>query len=95
MEIRWKVLTALLYPFSIATISAGLIAFVMIVLQMDLLLIGAVTLWFYFLSAVSIYAVMKEAIKIFRVQKIFLSLIVTFGVFAVLASLLILLGFSY
>ena len=95
MKVSWRVLAALFYPLSIATVSAGLIAFVLIVMRMDPLLIGAVTLWFYFVSAVSIYAITKEALKVFGVQKLFLGLMLTVGAFAAFASLLLLLGFSY
>ena len=95
MEIRWRVLVTLFYPLSIAAVSAGLMAFVMILMKMDPLLIGAVMLWFYFISTISIYAITKEALKAFGMQKLFLGLMLTVGAFAALASLLILLGFSY
>ena len=85
----------LFYPLSIAAVSAGLIAFVMIIMKMDPLLIGAVVLWFYFISTVSIYAITKEALKAFGVQKLFLAIMVTIGVFAAIASFLLLLGFSH
>jgi len=84
---------ALFYPLSVATISAGLIAFLMILLKMDPLLTSAVTLWFYLISAVSIYLITKEALVTFGVQKIYLGLILTVG-FLALASLLLLLRFG-
>ena len=94
MEIRWRVLLSLFYPLSIATVSAGLIAFLMLVLKMDPLLIGAVTLWFYFISTVSIYVVTKEALRAFGVHTFYFGLMITIGIFAILASLFLLLGFG-
>ncbi len=85
-------MVTLFYPLSIATVSAGLLAFVMIVLKMDLLLVGTVTLWFYFVSTISIYAITEEALKKFGLQKVFWTLMALVGGFAAIASLLLLLG---
>lgn len=92
MEIRWRVLVTLFYPLSIAAVSAGLMAFVMIIMKMDPLLIGTVVLWFYFVSTISIYVITKEALKAFGLIKLFLGLMVIVGVLATLTSLLFLLG---
>ncbi len=85
-------MTALFYPLSITTISAGFLAFVMIVMKMDLLLVGTVTLWFYFVSTISIYAITKEALKKFKLQRIFWAIMAVVGGLATIASLLLLLG---
>lgn len=85
-------MTALFYPLSITTISAGFLAFVMIVLRIDLLLVGAVTLWFYFASTISIYVITKEALKKFKLQKIFWAIMAVAGSLAVISSLLLLFG---
>ena len=94
MEIRWRVLVALFYPLTIAAISAGLIAFVMLALNMKPLLVGAVTLWFYFISALTIYAISRQALKHFGVHNLFVVMMATVGAFAAIASLLLLLGFA-
>lgn len=85
---------ALFYPFTVATMAAGMLAFVMIVFNIDLLLIGMVVLWFYFVSIVSIYFISEEALKKFSVHKLFLTLMITIGILAVLSSILTLHGFS-
>lgn len=93
METRkWPVIVALFYPFAIATMSAGLLAFVMIMLKLNVLFIATVVLWFYFASAASIYAISKEVLKVLGVHRFFLSLTVVMGLLAVLSALT--LGFS-
>jgi len=87
-------LTALFYPLSITTISAGFLAFVMIILEMDLLLVGTVTLWFYFVSTISIYVITKEALKKFKLQNVFLTIVGVVGSLAIIALLLLLFGFG-
>lgn len=82
---------AIFYPLSIVSISAGLIAFLMLILKIDTLLVITVVLWFYFLSTASLYLITKEALKAMQVNQLFLGLVVTVGGLA-LASLLLLLG---
>ncbi|MEM2890595.1 MAG: hypothetical protein QW786_01460 [Candidatus Hadarchaeum sp.] len=91
--IRWRILMALFYPLSIVSVSAGLIAFLMLILKMDPLLVVTVILWFYFISTASIYLITREALKAMQVNTLFLGLIATVGGLAV-ASLLLLLGFG-
>lgn len=87
METRkWPVLLTLFYPFVLATVAAGFLAFVMILLKLDLLLIATVVLWFYFACAASIYAISKDALKALGVHKPFLGFTVTMGVLAVLSA---------
>ncbi|MGC8816882.1 MAG: hypothetical protein ACP5PX_03635 [Candidatus Hadarchaeum sp.] len=88
---RWRILMALFYPLTIVSISAGLIAFLMLLLKMEYLFVVTVVLWFYFISTTSIYLVTREALKAMQVHRLFLGLIVTLGGLAA-ASLLLLLG---
>ncbi|KUO40295.1 MAG: hypothetical protein APZ16_06080 [Candidatus Hadarchaeum yellowstonense] len=81
---------ALFYPLTVVSISAGLIAFLMLILKMDPLLIATVTLWFYLISIVSIYLITREALKALRMQQVFLGLIITIGALAVMSLLLLL-----
>ncbi len=92
METNWRAMMALFYPLSIATVSAGMIAFVLILLNIDPLLIGAVTLWFYFISISTVYSITREALKAFGVRKIFLGLMIMVGCLAASSSLLFLVG---
>lgn len=91
---RWTVLVALFYPFAIATVTAGLLAFVLILLRFDMLLIATVVLWFYFMCAVSIYLISKDALRTIGVNRIFLGFTITIGVLAVLSALMLGLGLS-
>ena len=89
---RFKILAALLYPLSTVTIAAGFLALVMIVFNIDVFLIGTVVLWFYFFSTVTIYAISKEALKAMGFNRFYVGFMVTIGVLATLALLLLLLG---
>lgn len=88
------VLAAIFYPFAIASMAAGLVAFIMILLKLDLLLIATIVLWFYFASAASIYAISKNVLKILGVRKYFLSFTVTMGLLAILSAVLLVSGLS-
>ncbi len=95
METRkWPVLVALFYPFAMATMAAGLLAFVMILLKLDLLLVATVVLWFYFASASAIYIISRDALKTLGVHRFFLSFITAIGVLAFLSAVLLGLGLS-
>ncbi len=93
MEARKGViLAALFYPFSIATIAAGFLAFVMIVLKVDLLTVSTVVLWFYFACAASIYFISERALKTFGFRGLFLGFTITIGILAILSAVLFVVG---
>lgn len=79
---------ALFYPFTIATIAAGFLAFVMIVFEADILTVSTVVLWFYFACAASIYFISEQALKAFGVRGLFLGFIITIGILAILSAAL-------
>ena len=83
---RIAILLALFYPFTIATIAAGFLAFVMIVVKLDLLVVSTVVLWFYFVCAASIYLISEKALKAFGMRRLFLGFTITVGIFAVLSA---------
>ena len=85
-------MAALFYPFSIATIAAGFLAFVMIVLKFDFLTISTVVLWFYFACVASIYFISERAIKAFGFRGLFLGFTITIGVLAILSAVLFIFG---
>lgn len=82
---KWTVLMALFYPFTMATVAAGFLAFVMIMLNLDMLLIATIVLWFYFACAASIYLISKDALKALNVHRFFLGLTLTAGLLAALS----------
>lgn len=84
-------MAALFYPFSIATIAAGFLAFVMIVLKIDILMVSTVVLWFYFACAGSIYLISEQALKAFGVRELFLGFTIIIGILAILSAGLLLL----
>jgi hypothetical protein len=91
---KWPLLAALLYPFAIATVAAGMLAFVMILLGLDLLLVATVVLLFYFAASTAIYIISKDALKIFGLHRCFLGLTASMGVLALLSVILLCLGIS-
>jgi len=87
MEARkGAILLALFYPFTIATIAAGFLAFVMIMLKVDVPTVSAVVLWFYFACVVSIYLISERALKAFGVRRFFIGFILTIGILAILSA---------
>ncbi len=82
------ILIALIYPFTIATIAAGFLAFVMIVLKVDIFTVSTVVLWFYFACAASIYFILERALKTFGIRGLFLGFIITIGILAILSAAL-------
>jgi len=81
-------LMALFYPFTIVTIAAGFLAFVMILLKFDILMVSTVVLWFYFACAASIYFISERALKVFGFRGLFLGFIITIGILAILSAAL-------
>jgi hypothetical protein len=82
------ILLALFYPFTIATVAAGFLAFIMLMLELPMLAVSAVVLWFYFVCAASIYLISKQVIERFGMRWMFLSFIITIGVLAALSAVL-------
>jgi hypothetical protein len=85
---KGAILAALFYPFSIATIAAGFLAFVMVVLRVDFLTVSTVVLWFYFACAASLYFISERALKAFGFRGLFLGFTITIGILAVLSAVL-------
>lgn len=93
METRkWTILAALFYPFVLATVAAGFLAFVMIMLNLKLLVIATVVLWFYFACAASIYAISRDALRALGVNRLFLGFTAAIGVLAALSAAVLGLG---
>lgn len=82
------ILVALFYPFTIATVAAGFLAFVMLMLEIPMLAVSAVVLWFYFACAASIYLISKRVIERFGMRPLFLGFIITIGALAALSAVL-------
>jgi len=90
MEARkWPILAVILYPFAIATMATGLLAFVMILLKLDLLLTATIVLWFSFASTTAIYIISKNILRSLGLHRFFLSFTITIGVLALLSAILL------
>ena len=89
MEARKRItIVALFYPFTIATVAAGFLAFVMLILKLPMLAISTTVLWFYFICAASIYLISKHVIERFGMRRLFLSFVVTISILAILSAVL-------
>jgi hypothetical protein len=88
---RARVFFALFYPFTIAAVAAGFLAFIMLVLKFSMTAVSAIVLWFYFICAASIYGMSKQAIEKLGMRKLFLGLIVTISMLAILSGVLFIL----
>lgn len=87
MTRRLEILLALLYPFTLASIAAGFLAFVMIFMKLEPPLVYASVLWFYLVCTLSIYLVTGKALKAFGLSKFFLAFMAILGLLAVLTTL--------
>ncbi|KUO41659.1 MAG: hypothetical protein AVW06_00590 [Hadesarchaea archaeon DG-33-1] len=89
METRKKaIFVALFYPFTIATVAAGFLAFVMLMLKLPMPAISTVVLGFYFVCAASIYLISKQMIESFGMRGLFLGFVLIIGVLAALSTVL-------
>lgn len=90
MEARKKaILVALFYPFTIATVAAGFLAFVMLMLKLPMPTVSTAVLWFYFVCVSSIYLILKQVIESFGMRRLFLGFVLTIGVLAALSVVLL------
>lgn len=80
-----KILMMLFYPYSIAMITSGFAAFIIIILGFSLHLAATVALSFFAFSASVLYFISKPAIKLLNLKGMFLSLTVLADIFAVLS----------
>ena len=92
MDARKRVLvSALFYPLSIATIAAGLLAFVMILLKVRMLIVATVVIWFYWVCVLPIYLMSRPLAETLGMKKIFLGFFATTSLLTTLATILLVL----
>ncbi len=90
MDARKRVLvSALFYPLSIATIAAGLVAFIMILLKVRMLIVATVVIWFYWVCVLPIYLMSRPLAETLGMKKIFLGFFATISVLAVLSAIVL------
>ncbi len=86
---RHAVLMMVFYPFSMATIAAGFIAFILLLLEISMPVISAVVLDFYAVSVVSIYLIFRRIIADLGVRKPLLGFVLTMSALAIVLTILI------
>jgi hypothetical protein len=88
MEKRRLILfAALFYPLAMALAAAGLLAFMMLCFGVDVLVVGSVVLWFYFISAATVFSLSKRALKMLGFYGVFLVLVLVAGALALLSTI--------
>jgi len=93
MEARKKILlSALFYPLTVAMISAGLVAAVMIVLKIRMIVVATVVFWFYVVCVASIYIMSRKLAELLEMKKLFLGFFVTSSALTALATILFVLN---
>lgn len=80
-----KILMMLFYPYSLAMITSGFAAFIIIILGFSLHLAATVVLSFFGFSSSILYFISKPAIKLLNLKGIFLSFTVLTDIFAFLS----------
>jgi hypothetical protein len=92
MEARKKILlAALFYPLTVAMISAGLIAAIMIIIKVRMLVVATVVFWFYWVCVASIYLMSRKLAQMLEMKKLFLGFFVTTSALTALATILLVL----
>jgi len=89
MEARKKILlSALFYPLTVAMISAGLVAAVMIILKVRMIAVATVVFWFYWVCVASIYFMSRKLAEMLEMKKLFLGFFVTSSALTALTTIL-------
>ena len=88
MEGRTRALLLLFYPFTLAMMVGGFIAFLMLLLKFPLPLVAMIVLWFCFSSFSAIYVISKRALEFLGFRKTFLMSVVMLGILAVLSTVM-------
>ena len=86
---RRAVWMMIFYPFSMATIAAGFIGFILLFMEIPMPAVAAVVLDFYAACVVSLYWIFKPVIAELGVRKPLLGLVLTMGAFAVALTALV------
>lgn len=80
-----KVLVILFYPYTLAMITSGFTAFIILILGYSLHLAATVALSFFAFSSTILYFITKPATKPLKLQELFLSITVLADIFAILS----------
>ncbi len=86
---RRAILMAIFYPFTMALIATGFIAFIMLILEVPLPVVSAVVLSFYSACAVSIYLIFRPVIRDLRARRPLLGFVLTMSAFAIVSVVLV------
>jgi hypothetical protein len=80
-------LLLLFYPFSLVTVTAGLLAFLLLLAGVGREVLIPCVLWFYFASFLAVYLITRRALRVFGLQRLFLSLLLVLGLLSLLSLL--------
>lgn len=86
---RRAILMAVFYPFTMALIAVGFIAFIMLILKVPLPVVSAVVLGFYAACVTGLYLVFRPVIEDLGVRKPLLGFVLTMSTLAVASIVLV------
>jgi hypothetical protein len=68
---RGLVLIALLYPVALTLVTAGLLAFILLLFKVKLALVALVVFWFLSLGLTTVFVISRKALNLFGIQRYF------------------------
>jgi hypothetical protein len=87
---NWPVLILLFYPLVLAFMTAGMLGFIMLLINVNAPLVAAFVIWFFFICILSIYIISKKAISALGYRRLYLAILIANGLLAFLATAVVL-----
>jgi len=84
------VLLLVLYPVCVLAVAAGLLAFILSLLKIEILKISCAVWWFLFAGLSAVFFAGREVLRRLEMEKIFLIFLLLTGTFSILSLLLLL-----
>jgi len=88
---RTLVLTALLYPIAMMMVTAGLLAFVLLLFGVEFPQVSFTVLWFLSFGITALFVISRKILKSLGYEKIFVMIVAISWVLSILQSVVLLL----
>ncbi|MEW6592817.1 MAG: hypothetical protein AB1305_03955 [Candidatus Hadarchaeota archaeon] len=87
---NWPVLISLFYPLVLAFMAAGMLGFIMLLINVSTPVVAAFVTWFFFVCILSIYMISKKAIAALGYRRLYLAILIANGLLAIIAATVLL-----
>ncbi|MEW6222716.1 MAG: hypothetical protein AB1476_05365 [Candidatus Hadarchaeota archaeon] len=87
---NWPVLISLFYPLVLAFMAAGMLGFIMLLINVNAPVVAAFVIWFFFICILSIYIISKKAISALGYRRLYLAILIANGLLAIIAAAVLL-----